>query len=323
MHLVNSLDDKAMSSSLLLVNQDCFSDRLARKSHEIQSRLASKANVTSSSDGETWFDKLKSEQEGGTFERRGNVAVVKILGTLDYHYSFWSWLFDSSCYMGIMNAVTAAANDASINKIVLYVDSCGGGFHGCEECSDAILAARDSKEVVAVIDPEAASAGYWMASQANRIVCLRSGWLGSLGSQCGLTSYYRMYQELGIDKELIRAAISPDKNLGAQFEPISDKAREERQRWADYAGEVFVSHVMRGRGKTRQQILDNYGQGQMYFAPEAETRGMIDSIGNLQSELTQAVSSSAVQSNRVPVRSESNGIVTANEWRKLNDKLVR
>jgi capsid assembly protease len=292
-----------MSSSLLLVNQDCFSDRMARKSHEIQSRLASKASaVTSASDD--WFDRIKSEAEGGTFERRGNVAIVKVLGALDYHYSFWSWLFDSSCYMGIMNAVTAAANDASINKIVLYVDSCGGGFHGCEECADAIYAARDAKEIVSVIDPEAASAGYWMASQAKRIVCLRSGWLGSIGSQVGLTSYYRMLQEAGIDKELIRAAISPDKNLGAQFEPISDKAREERQRWADYAGEVFIQHVERGRGKSRQDILDNYGQGQMFFAPEAKTRGMIDSIGDLQSELTQASGTSVVQSNRQSIRSQ-------------------
>ena len=294
-----------MSSSLLLVNQDCFSDRMARKSHEIQSRLASRSSVSSS--GEDWFDKVKLEGECGTFERRGNVAVVKIVGALDYHYSFWSWLFDSSCYMGIMNAVTAAANDASINKIVLYLDSCGGGFHGCEECADVIFAARDSKEVVAVVDPEAASAGYWMASQANRIVCLKSGWLGSIGSQVGLTSYYRMFQEAGIDKELIRAAISPDKNLGAQFEPISDRARAERQRWADYAGEVFISHVERGRGKTRKEILDNYGKGQMYFAPEALTRGMIDSIGNLQSELTQAPATGAVQSNRIPVRSERLG----------------
>jgi ClpP class serine protease len=290
-----------MSSSLLLVNQDCFSDRMARKSHEIQSRLNAKAPVSAADD---WFEKIKSEAEGGTFERRGNVAVVKILGALDYHYSFWSWLFDSSCYLGIMNAVTAAANDASINKIVLYLDSCGGGFHGCEECADVIFAARDSKEVVAVVDPEAASAGYWMASQANRIVCLKSGWLGSVGSQVGLTSYYRMFQEAGIDKELIRAAISPDKNLGFPYEPISDKAREERQRWADYAGEVFISHVERGRGKSRKEVLDNYGQGQMYFAPEALTRGMIDSIGNLQSELTQVPATSAVQSNRVPIRSE-------------------
>jgi hypothetical protein len=137
MHLENSLIDHAkaqrregyssMSSSLLLVNQDCFSDRMARKSHEIQSRLAAKGNaVTSAADN--WFERIKSEAEGGTFERRGNVAVVKVMGALDYHYSFWSWLFDSSCYMGVMNAVTAAANDASINKIVLYLCCHNGGI---------------------------------------------------------------------------------------------------------------------------------------------------------------------------------------------------
>ncbi len=164
-----------MSSSLLLVNQDCFAERMARKSHEIQSRLASKANAVTSGPSD-WFDKIRSEQEGSTFERHGSVAIVKVLGALDYHYSFWSWLFDSSCYKGITNSVIAAKNDSGINKIILHVDSCGGGSHGCEECSDAIYSAAEAKEVVAVIDPEAASAGYWMpAKRSESCACGQGG----------------------------------------------------------------------------------------------------------------------------------------------------
>lgn len=289
----------------LLVNEGCMLSRLERVAQRVQTKLLNiqSRNVESSSFND-WFEEIKSEAEGGKFERRGSVAVINIMGGLDYRYDFWSWLFDCSCYMGISNAVQQAVADPSITKIVLYVDSPGGGFHGCQECADVIYAANESKEVVAVVDPEAASAGYWLASQASRIVCLESGWVGSLGSQTSLVSYHRMYQEVGIDKELIRAAISPNKNLGYSSEPISEAARDERKRWADYAGELFVSHVMRGRGKTRQQVLDNFGQGTMYFAADAVGRGMIDAIGSLHSEVAQ-VPVSQVQSQATPKRVRS------------------
>jgi capsid assembly protease len=296
---------------IMLANEASFNEMIERKSTVVQAKLASlrsmqRSEIESPVSGGwlgEWFDKIKSEAESGTFERRGSTAIINICGALDYKYDFWSWLFDSSCYVGIINSVNAAVNDNSIKKIVLCIDSPGGGFHGNVECANAIFAAKDSKEVVAVVDPMAASAGYWLASQASRIVCIESGWVGSLGSQMGLSSYHRYYKDLGIDVELIRAKISPDKNLGAMVDPISDKAREDRQRLVDYAGETFISHVERGRSKSRKQILDNFGQGVMYFAPEAVDRGMVDAIGYLNSEIEESTSNGKQPSQRMAVRS--------------------
>lgn len=289
-----------MSSLLMMVDEDCLQSWLNRRQHEVQSKMA-----TLESRKEDWFESIRSQGEIGEFDRRGNVAVINVFGALDYRYDFWAWLFNSSCYIGLINQVNAAVNDPGITKIVLWIDSPGGGFHGQVECANAIYAARQSKEVVAVVDPEAASAGYWLASQATRIVCLESGWVGSIGSQTSITSYSRMMAEAGIDKELIRASISPNKNLGWPYEPISDKARAERQRWADFAGDLFLKHIERGRGKSRQEILDKFGQGTLYFAEEAKERGLVDSIGGIADEIATATqSSSSVQSAKA-VRSES------------------
>jgi capsid assembly protease len=167
---------------------------------------------------------------------------------------------------------------------------------------------------VAVVDPEAASAGYWLASQANRIVALKSGWVGSLGSQAMVYSMKRMYDEEGIDIEVLRADISPKKNQGIPYEAITDEARKERQGWVDMAGNQFVEHVMRGRGKTRDEVLKNFGQGAMFFAEDAISRGMVDTIGNLQSEL-------AVESVSSPAERMSNRNRIASSLRaRLNDR---
>jgi len=291
-------------NGLMLANQDAFNAWMERAKPMADLR-ASRALATAPSsmlDDSTWWQDIRSRAEGTEFERHGNVARINCIGPLAYKYSLYSWYYDASCYMGISAKFRAATEDSGIEKIVLYVDSPGGNHHGLGEASDAIFAARSAgKEVVAVVDPEAASAGYWLASQANRIVGLESGWVGSVGSQIFLYSEKKMFDEMGVDIEVIRAAISPNKNLGIPYETISESARAERQSWVDAAGEQFIAHVERGRGLSREKILKDFGQGSMYFMPEAIKRGMVDAIGSLTVELGESNSSpsSRVRNRRV------------------------
>jgi ClpP class serine protease len=101
-----------------------------------------------------------------------------------------------------------------------------------------------------------------------------------------LYSMKRMYDEEGIDIEVVRASISPNKNLGHPYEKLSDEAREERQGWVDVAGNQFVEQVARGRGIKREDVLKSYGQGRMFFATDALDRGMIDEISNFDTVLS-------------------------------------
>lgn len=238
-----------------------------------------------------WWDSIKSQAEGCEFQRTGSVAVIPIQGALEYHYSLWSWYYDSDCYKGIIAKVTEAANDNSIDTIVLNVHSPGGVHHGCPECAQAIWDARQKKEVIACVDYEAASAGYFLASQATRIVGLESGWVGSIGTQILLYSAAKMYQNEGFDIEVIRAAVSPDKNLGIAYEPISDAARKERQGWVDYCASSFIAAVARGRGVDEKTVKTKFGQGKMLFMPQAMELGMVDSLGCLDQTIMECCSS--------------------------------
>lgn len=277
---------------MLLASEAAMENWLPRARQTAQLRIMEMARGVASSGVQSgiygeWWDRIKSMAEGAEFKRHGSTAVVDIAGALGYKYSIWSYLYDSACYKGIQAKVNAAANDASIDRIVLYIDSPGGDHQGCPETGEAIWQARQTgKEVIAYVDPEAASAGYWMASQANKIYIMgESAWVGSLGSQVLLYSMSKYYSEAGIDLEVLRASISPAKNLGHPYEPISDEARKERQSWVDMAGNMFVDAVARGRGIDRAKVLDRFGQGRMFFAPEAMERGMIDEISDWETVL--------------------------------------
>lgn len=281
---------------MLLVNQTAFQNWLEKATLTAQLRGQQLFHSgTPQSDGRgnsgqvtslgEWWTRLNAQAEGGEFQRAGSTAVINVQGALEYHYSIWSWYYDSDSYKGIAAKVRAAAMDDDIDRIVLNVHSPGGVHHGCPECAQAVYDARATKEVVAVVDFEAASAGYYIASQATRIVGLKSGWVGSIGTQIMLYSMKRMYEQDGIDIEVIRAAQSPNKNLGIPYEPISDEARKERQGWVDQCAADFVAAVAKGRGIDTQQVLDKFGQGKMFFMAEAKRLGMVDSFGDLASVL--------------------------------------
>ena len=71
--------------------------------------------------------------------------------------------------------------EPSISAIVLDVDSPGGSVFGVEELATEIRAARGTKPVVAVANSMAASAAYWIASQADELVITPGGMVGSIG----------------------------------------------------------------------------------------------------------------------------------------------
>jgi signal peptide peptidase SppA len=239
-----------------------------------------------------WFQQIKAYEEGHEFDRQGSVAVINIRGYLSYAYDFWTWWLDGCSYCGLMNKVTAAANDTSITKIILNVNSPGGGTIGVIEAADAIFAARAKKDVVSVINPEAASAGYWLAAQANRIVVMESGFVGSIGAEIDYQSVASWLKEEGIDVAVIRSEHAPDKNLGHRLEPISDRAKSYFQELCNQAGAKFIEHVARGRGVKEDAVIKTYGQGRMLFGSDAVRLGMADAIGNLADELATAAAAS-------------------------------
>lgn len=262
----------------------------------------------------SYWDSIKSREEGGEFERHGSVAKIDCIGPLNYKYDFWSYWMDANCYMGIANRMRAAAADANIQRIVLYVDSPGGTTHGLEETAEAIYEASQAKDVVAVVDPTAASAGYWLASQASRIVMLKSGWVGSVGAQWEYVSISEALKQAGWNVEVLRSAVSPHKNSAHPYEPIKEEAKKEWQAHVDTAGQLFVDMVARGRKKSVDHVREKFGGGHMLMGPAALSVGMVDGFGTLQGELAVEQPSSA-SARSTATAEESSTAIASRDYR--------
>ena len=119
-------------------------------------------------------------EDGCLYKRDGSLAIIEISGPLDQRSDCWRW-WDG--YDAIAKRTCAALNDASVDVVLLRIDSPGGVVAGCYEACDQILAAKaaSGKQIVTLADEMALSGGYAVAAVGDEILLSPSAEVGSVG----------------------------------------------------------------------------------------------------------------------------------------------
>lgn len=181
-------------------------------------------------------------------------------------------------YADIRAAVRRAAVDPSARTIDLVIDSPGGSVIGLPETADAIHAANKVKPVRAFVTGIAASAAYWLASQASSVHLTSSGEVGSVGVLDIHADISKALDNAGV--KLTAVTAGPHKTERAPFHPLSDDARAHMQKGVDAWYGDFLSAIRRGRG-ARASGNSNFGGGRMLSSKEALSAGLVDFIGGV------------------------------------------
>lgn len=206
------------------------------------------------------------------YQRYGNVAVVKIHGVIDKIIS----QFEMDCYGGcdlddVDQALSLAAQDPRVEYVVLWIDSPGGSVIGVEDTATRIAALRQTKEVHAFIPAMAASAGYYLASQADKISAAASAIIGSIGVYCAIIDASRWYEDEGLKMQVLKAG--EYKTMGAQWRPLTDQEKAFLQAGVDRNYAAFKTAVTELR-----EVDDSTMQGQWWPASEAQKLNLVDEI---------------------------------------------
>lgn len=206
---------------------------------------------------------------------QGNkVAIVPIQGVLTQDGP----RYYGSNYQGITEAVEQAAADPDVKSIILSVDSPGGQVTGLPECASTIAAAAKAKPVHAIVEGAAASAAYWLTSQASDITVTPSGEVGSVGVRM-------MHVDLSeaLDKEGIKVTElhSGDfKTEWSPYQPLSDEAKENMTGRIQDSHADFLADIAKGRGARATAAVkkNRFGEGRMFDAETAAKNGMVDRV---------------------------------------------
>lgn len=180
----------------------------------------------------------------------------------------------------IVKAVNDAAADDSIKAIVLRVDSPGGSALASDLMWFALENAKSKKPVVVSMSDVAASGGYYIACNANKIVAEPATITGSIGVFLGKPVVRGLYDWLGVTNEYVMRG----KNAGI-FRETEKWTPEERAKMQEQANNIyygsFVPKVAKGRGKTDEEI-NSIAQGRVWTGTQAKANGLIDEFGGLE-----------------------------------------
>jgi ClpP class serine protease len=176
-------------------------------------------------------------------------------------------------YGFIIAATEAAGRDKAVSSIQYHVNSPGGYVDGVAQAGNAIRMV--GKPTVALVGDMAASAAYWLASQADKITASSiASRVGSIGVAAEELDNTEMLKGMGIQRRVYHSTDAPDKRPDTSTKEGQAKVVA----MLDDLHSVFVKTVAEGRGVSVEDINQNYGRGGVLIAEKAMKAGMIDEI---------------------------------------------
>lgn len=232
----------------------------------------------------------------------GSVAVIPVVGFLTQKPTptLLSILFGGTSVEAVVAEIVTALRDTSVSAVVLDVDSPGGSVHGLIEAAAKIRSVRGGKPIFAVADPFAASAAYWLASQADVVVSTPSSITGSIGVIVAHTDISAALERDGINVTVVRYGAK--KAIDNEMEPLTDDALAGLQAMVDYFGRAFDADVAKGRRVSVDRVRTDFGQGAVFTAENAVRAGLADRVGMLEEVVRQAAKGRRPESMGPPPR---------------------
>jgi signal peptide peptidase SppA len=221
-----------------------------------------------------WF----TSDEKITYNIYGDVAIIPIHGLLTKRSELFDSFFGTTSYEEIHELILSALDDASVNSILLDIDSPGGEVSGLFDLVDFIYESRNVKPIYAIANDYAFSAAYAIASAASKIFVNRTSGVGSIGVIATHVDLSEFDKKEGVKYTTIFAG--DKKNDLSPHEPISDEAISDLQKEVNRLYEMFVAVVARNRNISTAQIKAT--QAALYYGADSLALGLADEVADFR-----------------------------------------
>jgi protease-4 len=182
--------------------------------------------------------------------------------------------------------IRAVRADKHSKALVLRVNSPGGEVYAAEQIRREVELTRAAGiPVVVSMGDVAASGGYWISMNADRIFAEPNTITGSIGIFGMYYSVPGTLAKLGIQSDGV--ATGPMAGAFDITRPLDPKVGAVIQAIIDKGYRDFVGRVAKARGKSYQAI-DAIAQGRVWTGRQALERGLVDQLGGLKAAVAEA-----------------------------------
>ncbi|MDX3935937.1 signal peptide peptidase SppA [Stenotrophomonas sp.] len=181
-----------------------------------------------------------------------------------------------------------ARDDKDVKAVVLRVSSPGGEVFASEQIRREVVALKEAgKPVVVSMGDLAASGGYWISMNADRIYADPSTITGSIGIFGMIPNVARSLDKIGVHTDGVGTTrfagafdiTRPmDPAVGQVIQSVINKG------YADFTGKVAAA-----RNKPVDAV-DEVARGRVWSGAQAKERGLVDEFGGLKTAVADAAS---------------------------------
>jgi protease-4 len=221
---------------------------------------------------------------GGDQTREKNVGILVASGNIVDGEAAPGSIGSAS----LTRLIRQAANDESIDALVLRVDSPGGSMFASEVVYDQLQELKAlGKPLVVSMSSVAASGGYYISLPADEIWASATSISGSIGVGAIYPTFQRSLQSIGVNVDGFGTT-----GLSGQFSGVlelNDDARELLNISVKSAYDIFIAKVAEARGMEIAEV-DEVARGRVWIGSDALDIGLVDRIGDLDDAVASAAS---------------------------------
>lgn len=182
--------------------------------------------------------------------------------------------------------VKKIAADSSVKAVVFRVSSPGGDAQAAELIREAVQELRKNKPVISSFGEYAASGGYWITAQTDKIFSDANTLTGSIGVfSLSFNGGKGLKKHLHINAEPI--GTHAHSTMGQMIEPLDKDEVEYMQTFVEQIYTKFTGIVADGRNMSVEKV-DSIGQGRVWTGSQAYSINLVDRIGTLEDAIEAA-----------------------------------
>jgi len=250
-----------------------------------------------------YLNHMKLAALNASNQRKPEIAVVVASGTI----------LDGNQPEGTVGGDTLAdifstiEDDEQVKAVVIRVDSPGGSAFASDVIRDAIAALRKKNiPVVISMGSYAASGGYWIATESDRIMALSTTITGSIGVFGVIPTFEESLNALGIYSDgvgttSIAGMLQLDRPMTEQTEMIL-------QSGVEHVYARFLALVANAR-ETTPNAIHEIAQGRVWTGEKALELGLVDELGDLQDAIASAATLAGISDYKVNYRRKPLSVV--------------
>ena len=219
------------------------------------------------------------------------IAVVYAQGDIQYGKGDENYIGQEL----MVKSLEQACSDEKVKAVVLRVNSPGGSALASDLIWRALELTKAEKPLVVSMGDLAASGGYYIACNADKIVAEPTTITGSIGVFGMLPNVSQLTDKMGIYSEKVTtnspATYSPFHPIDASFYTLTKEG-------VDNIYKTFVGKVAKGRNMTFEEV-HQVAQGRVWSGTQALEQGLVDELGGLDRALALAASLADVTTYKV------------------------